>query len=105
MKRVAIYARVSTDAQDAKNQLGHLRQFAETQSWTIHCEYVDYDTGAHVRRSEFRRMFADAARRRFDVILFWALDRFSREGALETLQHLSVLSRHNIDFRSFTEPF
>jgi len=105
MKRVAIYARVSTDGQEAENQLGHLRRFAETQSWTIYHEYVDHDTGAHTRRSEFLRMFTDAAKRRFDVILFWALDRFSREGVLETLQHLSVLGSYDVGFRSFTEPF
>ena len=50
-------------------------------------------------------MMADAAQRQFDVVLFWALDRFTREGALETLQHLNWLGSYGVGFRSFTEPY
>jgi DNA invertase Pin-like site-specific DNA recombinase len=50
-------------------------------------------------------MMNDASRRQFEVVLFWALDRFTREGALQTLQHLNQLSSYGIAFRSFTEPY
>ena len=50
-------------------------------------------------------MMSDAAQRRFDVLVFWALDRLTREGALETLQHLNRLSSYGVGFRSFTEPY
>ena len=50
-------------------------------------------------------MMSDAAQRRFDVLVFWALDRLTREGALETLQHLNRLSGYGVGFRSFTEPY
>ena len=50
-------------------------------------------------------MFMDAAQRRFDVVLFWALDRLTREGALETLQYLNQLSRYGVGYRSFTEAY
>jgi DNA invertase Pin-like site-specific DNA recombinase len=50
-------------------------------------------------------MFNDAAQRRFDELLFWALDRFTREGALETLQHLTASSSYGVGYRSFTEPY
>src|SRR5437016_678541 len=50
-------------------------------------------------------MFEDASRRRFDVLLFWALDRLSREGVLETLQHLNRLTSYGVAWRSFTEQF
>jgi len=50
-------------------------------------------------------MFRDAAQRRFDLVLFWALDRLSREGVLETLQHLNRLTSYGVGFRSFTEPY
>ncbi len=43
-------------------------------------------------RAAFRRLFEDASRRQFDLVLFWSLDRFSREGVLETLQHLQRLT-------------
>ncbi len=39
------------------------------------------------------------------MVLFWSLDRLTREGALETLQHLNTLSSYGVGFRSFTEPY
>jgi DNA invertase Pin-like site-specific DNA recombinase len=38
-------------------------------------------------------------------LLFWALDRLSREGVLETLQHLSRLTAFGVGYRSFTEQY
>jgi DNA invertase Pin-like site-specific DNA recombinase len=105
--RVAIYARVSTadGRQEAENQLAELRRFAETQGWETISEYIDHESGGRADRAEFRRMFADAAQRRFDVVLFWALDRFTREGALETLQYLNQLSGYGVGYRSFSERY
>jgi DNA invertase Pin-like site-specific DNA recombinase len=37
--------------------------------------------------------------------LFWALDRLSREGVLETLQHLNRLTGYGVGYRSFTEQY
>jgi len=50
-------------------------------------------------------MFADASRRRFDLVLFWSLDRLSREGVLETLQHLNRLTSYGVCYKSFTEQY
>jgi DNA invertase Pin-like site-specific DNA recombinase len=50
-------------------------------------------------------LFEDAAHRKFDLVLFWALDRFSREGVLATLQYLQRLSGYGIGYRSFTEGY
>src|SRR6516162_9880914 len=50
-------------------------------------------------------MFDVAYRRGFDVVLFWSLDRFSREGVLETLQHLQKLTSYGVAFKSFTEQY
>ena len=56
--RVALYARVSTKdkGQDTENQLGQLRQFCETQGWTVVHEYVDRATGKHFDREQFQRL-------------------------------------------------
>jgi DNA invertase Pin-like site-specific DNA recombinase len=107
MTRTAIYARVSTrdKGQETQNQLRQLREFCAREQWQIASEYVDHETGSTSDRSEFQRMFEDASRRKFDVVLFWALDRLSREGTLETLQHLNRLSAYGIGFRSFTEAY
>ena len=103
--KVAIYARVSTDKQDTENQLIQLRDFAAKQGWVVTREYCDYETGSNADRAQFQHMFTDASKRNFDLLLFWALDRLSREGALKTLQHLDRLEGYGIGFRSFTEPY
>ena len=43
--------------------------------------------------------------RRFDVVVFWALDRLTQEGALATLEYLNQLSRYGVAFRSYMEPY
>ncbi|MEP0873165.1 recombinase family protein [Trichocoleus desertorum AS-A10] len=49
-------------------------------------------------------MFEDAAKRKFDVLLFWSLDRFSREGIRKTVAYLQQLSNLGCRFKSYTEP-
>jgi len=100
--RVALYARVSTNKQDAENQLYQLRQFSPSPP---RVEYVDVDSGARRDRPEFTRMMEDARRRRFDHLLFWSLDRLSREGAARTLEILTALSSFGAELRSYTEQF
>ena len=105
--RAAIYARVSTKdgRQDAENQLRQLRGFAKTQGWSIVHEYIDRASGKRGDREQFQEMFAAASRREFDVLLFWSLDRLSREGTVETLNHLQRLTGYGVDYRSFTEQY
>jgi DNA invertase Pin-like site-specific DNA recombinase len=38
-------------------------------------------------------------------VVFWRLDRFSREGALATLRYLKELKDHEVNYKSFTEPY
>lgn len=104
---VALYARVSTKdrGQDTENQLRQLRQFTERQGWRIVHEYVDHATGRRSDREQFQQMFAAASRREFDVLLFWSLDRLSREGVVETLNHLQRLTSYGVCYRSFTEQY
>jgi DNA invertase Pin-like site-specific DNA recombinase len=103
----AIYARVSTRdrGQDFSNQLIALREFAAKQGWAIVNEYIDQQSAKDDDRPSFRQMFEDASRRKFDVLLFWSLDRLSREGVLETLQHLQRLTSYGVAWRSFTEQY
>ena len=105
--RIALYARVSTrdKGQDTENQLAQLREFARTQGWTVTGEYVDRASNKHSDREQFQKLFQDASQRRFDTVLFWSLDRFSREGVLETLNHLQRLSSYGVGYRSLTEQY
>jgi DNA invertase Pin-like site-specific DNA recombinase len=103
--RAALYLRVSTrdKGQDAENQRRQLRQFCESQGWGIVAEFEDHDSGGKSDRPEFQRMRQCAARRQFDVLVFWALDRLTREGTLATLQYLQTLEGYGVHWRSLTE--
>lgn len=103
--KIAVYCRVSTTKQDNENQLSQLQEFAAKQGWQIFDDYIDQESGSTSDRAEFQRMFADASKRKFDLVLFWALDRFSREGVLATLQSLNRLESYGVSYKSFTEPF
>src|ERR1051326_8873387 len=89
-KRAAIYARVSTDGQTTENQIGALREVAERRGWEIVEIYKDEGiSGAKGRdkRPGFERMLKDANRRKFDVVMTWAIDRMGRSlrNLLETI--------------------
>jgi DNA invertase Pin-like site-specific DNA recombinase len=104
---IAIYGRVSTrdKGQDVENQLRQLREFCSKQGWPIVREYVDHASGKRGDREQFQTMFSAASRREFDMVLFWSLDRFSREGVFETLQYLQRLTAYGVGYRSFTESY
>jgi len=106
-KTAAIYARVSTDKgqQDATNQLLQLRDYCTKAGWTIHQEYVDHVSGKSSDREQFQQLFKDAAKRKFDVVLFWSLDRFSREGVYATLMLLQRLDSYSVGWKSYTEEY
>jgi DNA invertase Pin-like site-specific DNA recombinase len=103
--RVALYARVSTDKQECENQLVQLREHCAKQGWAVVAEFVDYESGAKGDREQFQAMFKAASQRKFDVLLFWALDRLTREGVLETLQYLNRLESCGVAYKSYTEQF
>jgi len=107
IERVALYARVSTKdgRQDVRNQLIDLREFAKRQGWRIVHEYIDNASAkAGNHRPAFDKLFLDASQRKFDLLLFWALDRFSREGMGKTIRHLEKLTNYSIAWRSYKEP-
>ena len=96
-KRAAIYVRVSTDKQTVENQLRELRQIAERRGWQVVEEYHDAGiSGAKGRdqRPGLDRMLKDASRRRFDVVMAWAIDRLGRSliDLLGTIQNLEAAS-------------
>ena len=105
--KAALYARVSLKdgRQDVDNQLRLLREYAEREGLQVVKEYVDHSTGGNGNRDQFRAMFDGAAKRRFSILLFFSLDRLSREGTLQTLQYLQRLTACGVGYRSLTETY
>jgi DNA invertase Pin-like site-specific DNA recombinase len=103
--RCAIYARVSTADQSLENQLAQLLDFAACSGWEITQVYTDEASAKNGNRPAFKSMMEDASRRQFDVLLFWALDRLTREGLRKTIHYLQRLDDAGVTFRSFTEQY
>ena len=107
-KRIAIYARVSKEdrGQEPENQLLQLREWCGAAGHQVVGEYVEYVSGGKSadRRPNLAALMDHAHRRQFDVVLVWALDRFSREGMVPTIGHLQRLASYGVAFHSYTEP-
>jgi DNA invertase Pin-like site-specific DNA recombinase len=101
--KCAIYARVSTRKQDEANQLNQLREFAKKQGWEVVTEYCDVVSGSGKQeRPRFLAMMQDASQCKFDLLLFWSLDRLSREGIVKTLGYLQQFKSWKVGWRSAT---
>jgi len=100
-KKVAIYARVSTDRQTADSQLHELREFVRRTKWTVYREYIDNGySGKNTRRPAYTEMLSDARQRRFDLLVVWKLDRLSRS-LKDLITTLDELGHLGIDFVSY----
>jgi DNA invertase Pin-like site-specific DNA recombinase len=94
-KRAALYVRVGTDAQTVENQIRELRHVANRRSWEVVEVYNDAGiSGAKGRngRPGLDSMLKDASRRKFDIVMAWAIDRLGRSlsDLLDTIQHLEA---------------
>ena len=70
------------------------------------CEYVDVVSGSGKKdRAQFQAMMLGASQRQFDLLLFWILDRLSREGIVKTLGYLQQFKVWNVGWRGYTQPF
>ena len=114
-KRAALYLRVSKrdGEQTEENRRRQLRRFLEREGYELAHpdgslrEFVDRESGRKGprERSAFAAVFEAAERREFDTLVFWSLDRFSREGIRKTIAYLQRLEALGVRFRSYTEPY
>lgn len=109
--KVALYARVSLDEgnkedrryQEPENQLEPLREWAKNKGWEIIHEYVDRGSGADPNRINFKQMLQDAMLMRFNTILVWKMDRFTREPLFIAVGRIQKLKERGIGIQSLTE--
>lgn len=98
-KRVALYARVSTDGQTTENQLRELRTTVERHGCTVSAEFVEHGiSGAKGRkdRPQFDALLRSVARREFDVVAAWSVDRLGRS-LQDLVRFLSDLQAKHVD--------
>ncbi len=103
MKKIAIYARVSTEDQNVDTQLMPLREYCQRMGYEAAGEYVDIGfSGKDTKRPEFEHLMGDIRAGKVDCILVYKLDRIGR-----SLQHLLTLfeefKNRGIEFISLTQ--
>lgn len=104
--KAIIYARVSKEEeglQDPQNQIQPLMEWSKGLGYELGEVFIDKVSGGTSDRPEFKRMMGLAAQHRFDIILIWALDRFSRESLSNTLNYIERLKKANVGLKSYQE--
>ena len=102
--KVCIYSRVSTGEQDTMNQSAVLTDWAEKRGFDVIRVYEEAESAWKVgHQRELSNLLADAKKRKFQVVLVWALDRLSREGALAILSLVQRLSTCGVRVLSYQE--
>lgn len=81
MKKVAIYARVSTDSQTVENQLQELHAVAQRNGWIVVAVHTDEGiSGAKGRdkRPGYDALLTGVTRKDYEMIACWSVDRLGR---------------------------
>lgn len=110
-KRVAIYIRVSTldqarEGYSLEAQENILRKWCSERKYTVYDLYADKGiSGKDIEhRPDMNRLLKDAQNGSFDLVLFWALSRFTRSVS-DLYSVMEKFKKWNVDMISYTESF
>jgi putative DNA-invertase from lambdoid prophage Rac len=103
--KVAVYTRVSTDNQDTANQTAALTGFIAARNFDVVKFYQENESawGKKGYQSALAKLIDDAAKRKFDAVVVWSLDRLSRAGASAILQLFDRLKIYGVRIISYQE--
>jgi DNA invertase Pin-like site-specific DNA recombinase len=103
--RAVYYLRVSTESQELQNQRSEIVPFIENRGWRLVHRFEDTMSGRKTDKDRpgFAAMLKAAHQRKFDIIVFWALDRLTREGTRATLNYLQRLESKGVGYVSYQE--
>lgn len=101
-----IYARYSSDKQTEQSIEGQLRycnQYAQMHGYSIIGNYIDRAiSGTSDNRPQFQQMIADSAKKQFQFIIVWKLDRFARN-RYDSAIYKNKLKKNGVKVISATE--
>lgn len=110
-KQVAIYIRVSTldqasDGYSLDAQEKVLRKWCEERKYNVYDLYADKGiSGKDIEhRPDINRLLNDAKNSKFDLVLFWALSRFTRSVS-DLYSTMEKFQKWNVSMISYTESF
>ena len=97
MKKVCIYARVSTQGQDYQRQLSELREYASRMNYEVVKEFSEKISGAKsvAERQALTELLDYAAANRIDKVLVYECSRISRR-AIDFLQVIEQLTQMKV---------
>ena len=97
MKKVCIYARVSTQGQDYQRQLSELREYASRMNYEVVREFSEKISGAKsvAERQALTELLDYAAANRIDKVLVYECSRISRR-AIDFLQVIEQLTQRKV---------
>jgi DNA invertase Pin-like site-specific DNA recombinase len=103
--RIAIYpaSALTTKARTRRTSCSNCGNGAPTPAIPSHMNTSIMGRKSAQGRKQFAQLFEDAHKRKFDCVLFWALDRFTREGMTPTIGYLQRLASCGVSFHSYTE--
>ena len=104
--KAALYLRVSSSEQTVDNQLPALEAYAKSRGWQIVDVYQENESAWKAgHQKELARLLNDCRnrRRKFDIVLVWALDRLSREGAAAILNLIDTFKAYSVRVISYQE--
>jgi DNA invertase Pin-like site-specific DNA recombinase len=106
--RACLWLRVSTDTkgQDPTLQRADLERVCQQRGWEIVQTYEVEESAFGKRpREQFQAMLEEARKGKFDVLVAWSMDRFSREGEWSVSRIMAALQDWRVQFYSYNEPF
>lgn len=106
--RACLWLRVSTDTkgQDPALQRADLERICQQRGWEIVKVYEVAESAFGKKpREQFVAMLEEARQARFNVVVAWSMDRFSREGEWSVTRVISMLQGYRVNFYSYNEPF
>ena len=102
--KTCIYCRVSTNEQNTDNQLLALTNWVEQRGYELAKVYAETETGWRAgHQKALATLISDARKGRFNLVIVWALDRLSREGALAILSLVHKLQTYGVKVVSYQE--
>lgn len=78
--RISLYARVSTEDQNVKQQMQHLKEWAKRNEYEVHSVVMDTESGTKplIERKRFLRLLDESKNGSMDAIGIVNLDRLTR---------------------------
>ena len=104
--KCVIYARYSSAEpreESVEGQLRECKEFAERHNMTVLDSYIDRALSARTDdRPQFQKMIQESAKKQFDVVLVWKVDRFSRN-LFDSATYCAILKRNGVKVVSAKE--